>query len=187
MKSQNFFGTVFKTLLYYQTYICVSTARNIAACDTNDIPQCMLCAYCKNSTNKTERLCNQPVVSKYFDENPSLNQKHECYEYGDHADFIHSQYQRSHISIIPPDEVTTGPRKCYFNITLHNASQTQPQYFDTACVEYGNEEHEILSKNRLWKVKKRKYERFKYNVEATRGEMMYDSIIEIRSIEKYRF
>ena len=173
MKSQYFFGTVFKVWIYYQTYICLSTARNTTICDVNGIPQCILCAYCKNPTNKTERFCHQPAVSKYFEENKGSVD--ECYEYGDHADFIHSGSQQSHISIIPPSEITGAPRMCYFNITLYSASQTQPRYFDTACVEYGSGEHEILSKNQLWKVKHRLYSsihRFQYNVVATTGEKL---------------
>ena len=171
MRSQKYFGTVFKIWICFQNYICVSKARTTTTCDTNAIPQCILCAYCKNPTNKTEKFCHQPVVSKYFEENPSPSLEYACYEYGDHADFIQAQYQRSHISIIPPDEITEGPRKCYFNITLYNASQTQPQYIDTACVDYRSRESEILSKNKLWKIKKKKYEKFKYDVEATKGEM----------------
>ena len=183
MRSQNFFRTVFRTLLFYQTYICVSTARNTTICDINDIPQCILCAYCENPTNKTKRFCHQPAVSKYFDENPSLSLKQDCYEYGDHADFF---LQRSHISILPPDEIKEGPRMCYFNISFYNASQTQSQYFDTACVEYGSGKHVTLSKNKSWKVNHRwskkwpKNERLKYDVEATKGEQLSDSTVKLR-------
>ena len=49
---------------------------------------------------------------------------------------------------------------------------------DTACVEFGSGENELLSKNQLWTVKHRMHRKFhqlKYDVKATKGEIILSS------------
>ena len=176
----------FKYWIWYQTFVCLLEAKNVTICDTIDIQQCILCANCENPSNETQKLCRQPTVTKFFEENPQYSIKDECYEYGAHADFIHGKSKSSHISILPPHSLTNGSKRCYFNIYHYNATQTEPTYLDTACVEYGSGQHEILSKHKLWKVEHRLAfgaQSFKYDIEATKGKLLFHTPIENSSLK----
>lgn len=164
--------------IFLQTLV---EGNNTTSCDVANIPQCTLCGYCASPKDETQVICHQPDILSYFNQNPQHRIKQECYEYGDHADFLYSGLKSSHISILPPGTTAEDSKACYFNIYYFNASHSNPRYMDTACVEFGSGENKLLSKHQLWIVKHRMYrnmESFKYDVRATEGE--------IASISKFR-
>ena len=182
MRNKNILCVFFNYWIFLQNRLCFSDANNNTICDVDNIEQCVLCAYCESyDSYETKKVCNQPAVTKYFEDKPDLRIDEECYGYGDHADFIHSGSKSSFssISILPPAATDDGEiRMCYFNISYYNTLEPDPKYNDTACVEYGSTEHNIQSKHQTWKVKHKKIvawgrttKAFKYQVTAAKGKI----------------
>ena len=172
MRHQRYICGLINYWIFLQTLV---EGNNTTICDVANIPQCILCGYCKSPKNETQNICHQPAILNYFNKNPQHEMKHECYGYGDHADFLYSGLKISHISVLPPDTIAEDSRTCYFNISHYNASHSNPSYMDTACVEFGSGKNELLSKHQLWKVRHRmhrKFHSFQYDVTATKGEII---------------